>query len=39
MTTHNLGYPRIGDFRELKFTLEAYWKGEKHYNRPETSFN
>lgn len=29
MTTHNLGYPRIGNFRELKFTLEAYWKGEK----------
>ena len=29
MTIHNLGYPRIGDFRELKFALEAYWKGEK----------
>ncbi|MPQ76335.1 5-methyltetrahydropteroyltriglutamate--homocysteine S-methyltransferase [Hydrogenovibrio sp. JE_KL2] len=29
MALHNLGYPRIGDFRELKFTLEAYWKGEK----------
>lgn len=29
MTTHNLGYPRIGDKRELKFALEAYWKGEK----------
>ncbi|WP_319558301.1 5-methyltetrahydropteroyltriglutamate--homocysteine S-methyltransferase [Thiomicrorhabdus sp.] len=29
MTIHNLGYPRIGDFRELKFTIEAYWKGEK----------
>ncbi|QKI88845.1 5-methyltetrahydropteroyltriglutamate--homocysteine S-methyltransferase [Thiomicrorhabdus xiamenensis] len=29
MTTHNLGYPRIGNLRELKFTLEAYWKGEK----------
>lgn len=29
MTIHNLGYPRIGDHRELKFTLEAYWKGEK----------
>ncbi len=27
--THNLGYPRIGDFRELKFALEAYWKGDK----------
>ncbi|QCU89232.1 5-methyltetrahydropteroyltriglutamate--homocysteine S-methyltransferase [Thiomicrorhabdus sediminis] len=30
MTIHNLGYPRIGDFRELKFTIEAYWKGEKN---------
>ena len=29
MTIHNLGYPRIGDKRELKFTLEAYWKGDK----------
>lgn len=29
MTIHNLGYPRIGDYRELKFTLEAYWKGTK----------
>lgn len=25
---HNLGYPRIGAKRELKFALEAYWKGE-----------
>lgn len=29
MTIHNLGYPRIGDKRELKFSLEAYWKGEQ----------
>jgi 5-methyltetrahydropteroyltriglutamate--homocysteine methyltransferase len=29
MTIHNLGYPRIGDKRELKFALEAYWKGDK----------
>ncbi|WP_319380660.1 5-methyltetrahydropteroyltriglutamate--homocysteine S-methyltransferase [Thiomicrorhabdus sp.] len=29
MAIHNLGYPRIGDFRELKFTIEAYWKGDK----------
>ncbi|GAB6070186.1 5-methyltetrahydropteroyltriglutamate--homocysteine S-methyltransferase [Thiomicrorhabdus hydrogeniphila] len=36
MTTHNLGYPRIGDFRELKFTLEAYWKGEKTLQELET---
>ena len=25
--THSLGYPRIGAKRELKFALEAYWKG------------
>lgn len=27
VTTHNLGYPRIGAKRELKFALEGYWKG------------
>ncbi len=27
-TTHNLGFPRIGAKRELKFAQEAYWKGE-----------
>jgi 5-methyltetrahydropteroyltriglutamate--homocysteine methyltransferase len=27
-TTHNLGFPRIGAQRELKFALEKYWKGE-----------
>ncbi|WP_027253053.1 5-methyltetrahydropteroyltriglutamate--homocysteine S-methyltransferase [Photobacterium halotolerans] len=26
--THNLGFPRIGANRELKFALEKYWKGE-----------
>ena len=26
--THNLGFPRIGAKRELKFALESYWKGE-----------
>ncbi|KGC17159.1 5-methyltetrahydropteroyltriglutamate--homocysteine S-methyltransferase [Burkholderia gladioli] len=26
--THNLGFPRIGAKRELKFALERYWKGE-----------
>jgi 5-methyltetrahydropteroyltriglutamate--homocysteine methyltransferase len=25
--THNLGFPRIGAKRELKFGLEAYWSG------------
>ncbi len=28
ITTHNLGFPRIGKKRELKFALERYWKGE-----------
>jgi 5-methyltetrahydropteroyltriglutamate--homocysteine methyltransferase len=28
-TTHNLGFPRIGARRELKFALESYWKGEQ----------
>lgn len=30
MTTkiHNLGFPRIGPQRELKFALEKYWQGE-----------
>ncbi|MES1980957.1 MAG: 5-methyltetrahydropteroyltriglutamate--homocysteine S-methyltransferase [Pseudomonadota bacterium] len=26
--THNLGFPRIGVQRELKKSVEAYWKGE-----------
>ncbi|VWC19274.1 5-methyltetrahydropteroyltriglutamate--homocysteine S-methyltransferase [Burkholderia lata] len=28
VTTHNLGFPRIGAKRELKFGLERYWNGE-----------
>ena len=28
VTTHNLGFPRIGAKRELKFALETYWKGQ-----------
>ncbi len=28
VTTHSLGFPRIGARRELKFALEAYWRGE-----------
>jgi len=27
LTTHILGYPRIGAKRELKFALEKYWQG------------
>ncbi|MFW8566930.1 5-methyltetrahydropteroyltriglutamate--homocysteine S-methyltransferase [Orrella sp. 11846] len=26
--THNLGYPRIGNQRQLKFALESYWSGK-----------
>ncbi len=26
--THNLGFPRIGARRELKFALEKHWKGQ-----------
>lgn len=29
VTTHSLGYPRIGKQRELKFALEAYWQGKQ----------
>lgn len=28
ITTHNLGFPRIGANRELKAALETYWKGQ-----------
>ncbi|MEX3934313.1 5-methyltetrahydropteroyltriglutamate--homocysteine S-methyltransferase [Paraburkholderia phymatum] len=28
VTTHNLGFPRIGANRELKFALESYWKNQ-----------
>ena len=28
MQAHNLGFPRIGAQRELKFALERYWRGE-----------
>lgn len=28
ITTHNLGFPRIGGKRELKFALEQYWSGK-----------
>jgi len=30
--THNLGFPRIGAQRELKFALENYWKGVSSSN-------
>lgn len=25
---HNLGFPRLGEHRELKFALERYWRNE-----------
>lgn len=25
---HNLGFPRLGENRELKFALERYWRRE-----------
>ena len=28
VTTHSLGFPRIGARRELKFAQEAFWKGQ-----------
>ena len=28
MFTHNLGYPRIGNKRELKKACESYWSGK-----------
>ncbi|MFD2255117.1 5-methyltetrahydropteroyltriglutamate--homocysteine S-methyltransferase [Luteolibacter algae] len=31
--THNLGYPRIGEKRELKRATESYWKGR--ISKPE----
>ncbi len=35
--THNLGFPRIGARRELKFALEAYWKGESTLDQLEAT--
>ncbi|MBA4151347.1 MAG: hypothetical protein C0509_02200, partial [Acinetobacter sp.] len=28
MKTHILGFPRIGQDRELKKALESYWRGD-----------
>lgn len=35
--THNLGFPRIGAKRELKFALESYWKGASSREALQTS--
>jgi 5-methyltetrahydropteroyltriglutamate--homocysteine methyltransferase len=32
MITHNLGYPRIGNEREIKKALEGYWSGRLNYD-------
>ncbi|WP_456375179.1 5-methyltetrahydropteroyltriglutamate--homocysteine S-methyltransferase [Thiolapillus sp.] len=34
---HNLGFPRIGAQRELKFALERYWRGEDSLEKLESS--
>ena len=36
MKIHNLGYPRIGAQRELKFALESYWAGKSTFNDLES---
>jgi 5-methyltetrahydropteroyltriglutamate--homocysteine methyltransferase len=33
MITHNLGYPRIGNNRELKKAIEGYWSGKINYDQ------
>lgn len=36
LTTHVLGYPRIGDLRELKWATEKFWQGEITENELKT---
>lgn len=36
VTTHNLGFPRIGAQRQLKFALETYWKSQSSKEELET---
>jgi len=35
VTTHNLGFPRIGLNREMKKSVEAYWRGEINHSQLE----
>jgi 5-methyltetrahydropteroyltriglutamate--homocysteine methyltransferase len=35
----NIGYPSIGEKRELKFLIEGFWKGEKSRDELETGAN
>ncbi|BCQ29534.1 5-methyltetrahydropteroyltriglutamate--homocysteine S-methyltransferase (plasmid) [Caballeronia sp. NK8] len=37
VTTHNLGFPRIGAQRELKFALENYWKSQSSRDELEAA--
>jgi len=37
MITSNLGFPRIGAHRELKFGLERYWSGEWNEEQLQTA--
>lgn len=39
ITTHIIGYPRIGTKRELKFAEERYWKGEINQTQFQTIAN
>ncbi|MBL1378922.1 5-methyltetrahydropteroyltriglutamate--homocysteine S-methyltransferase [Zobellella sp. CGMCC 1.18722] len=34
--SHNLGFPRIGNRRQLKFALESYWKGQSDAGELDT---
>jgi 5-methyltetrahydropteroyltriglutamate--homocysteine methyltransferase len=34
-TSHILGYPRIGEQREMKFALEGYWRNELDQKTPK----
>lgn len=36
VTTHNLGFPRIGAKRELKFALETYWRNQSSLEELKT---
>jgi 5-methyltetrahydropteroyltriglutamate--homocysteine methyltransferase len=35
----NIGYPSVGEKRELKFLIESFWKGEKSKDEFESGIN
>jgi 5-methyltetrahydropteroyltriglutamate--homocysteine methyltransferase len=37
LSTANLGFPRMGVARELKFALEAFWRGERTEDELQTT--